>query len=396
MTVVLGLTSTACSFVQADAVGGGPIAGAGSAEAVPSGALEVAPALRGFWEQHSEELGAPAAAAVTRAGVVSQEFAGGTGYADPDGHVGYVTGGIRAAYQALGDAPEVGVPLDLQTCGEGARECVQHLSGGLLVWSKRDGARVVPADRTVRLAGAPNFRDVAGEGAGLAVADGANLRRGVVYRADALAELTGADILALTALGVTAVYDLRTPRVADQYPDPVIPGAENRLMNLFGRATSPFHPVTTLAEVAQRGRDTNRLFVTDRVMRRQLRELLEAVANSEGAVLIHCTEGKDRTGWASAMLQYIAGAGDDEVLAEYLKSNAYRKKTIATHAAEVRRNRGAAAAAVYTSARRVDASYLNAGLAEARARYGSITGYLTRGVGLSDETLASLRAKLRS
>lgn len=327
--------------------------------------------------------------------MVSQDFTDGTAYADAGGDVGYVTDGIRAAYQALGDAPEVGVPLDLQTCGKGGRECVQHLSAGLVLWSKQDGARVVPADRTVRLKGAPNFRDLAGEGAGLPLADGAHLRRGVVYRADALDGLTRADILALTALGVTAVYDLRTPRVASRFPDPAIPGATNRLMNLFGRATGPFSAPTTLAGVTRQARDTNRLFVTDPVMRRQLRELLEAVANSEGAVLIHCTEGKDRTGWASAMLQHLAGAGDDEVLAEYLKSNAYREKTVAAAAAEVRRSKGAQAAAVYASARRVDASYLRAGLAEARARYGSIDRYLSQGVGLSDSTIDALRAKLR-
>jgi protein-tyrosine phosphatase len=394
LTLVTGLTSTACSYLGKDAVAG-PITPVVTSGAASPAGLEVAPSLRGFWSRHEARIGAPAAAATTRDGYVSQDFADGTIYADADGHVGYATGGIRTAYRALGASPEVGVPLGLPTCGKGARECVQHMSNGMLLWSKQDGMRVVPADRTIRLTGAPNFRDVAGEADGLPLADGSHLTRGVVYRADALTDLTGADVLALTALGVTAIYDLRTPRAASRSPDPSIPGAKHRLMNLFGRANSPFSAPTTLAGVAQRGRDTNRLFVTDRGMRGQLRTLLEAVADSKGAVLIHCTEGKDRTGWASAMLQFIAGAGDDEVLAEYLKSNVYRKKAVAAAAAKVRRSKGAAAAEVYIGAHRVDASYLKAGLAEARARYGSIHAYLTKGVGLSDKTMDALRAKLR-
>ena len=38
--------------------------------------------------------------------------------------------------------------------------------------------------------------------------------------------------------------------------------------------------------------------------------------------IVHCTTGKDRTGWAIAALQLLLGVPDDEVLDDFLASNA--------------------------------------------------------------------------
>nr|WP_262982579.1 tyrosine-protein phosphatase [Rhodococcus sp. MTM3W5.2] len=42
----------------------------------------------------------------------------------------------------------------------------------------------------------------------------------------------------------------------------------------------------------------------------------------------------------------------------------------------------------------VDATYLEAGLAQITADYGSVSNYLTQGLGLSQDTITALKAKL--
>ena len=45
---------------------------------------------------------------------------------------------------------------------------------------------------------------------------------------------------------------------------------------------------------------------------------LEYLIDHDGPYLIHCTEGKDRAGFASAILECLMGAGADEVVSDYM------------------------------------------------------------------------------
>jgi protein-tyrosine phosphatase len=350
--------------------------------------------LQSLWSEHAEKIGRPAEPAVESDGVVRQQFHDGVMYADAQGHAGYVTGGIRVAYDSSADAGDVGTPLGVQVCVAKGTACYQAFTAGTILWSGDDGAQVVPAAKTLRLKVAANFRDVAGEGAGLPVAGGRTMKRGVVYRSDRLTGAETIDRLALRSLGLTDIYDLRTTETARRSPDPSIKGATYHLVNLFGTTRTPDDHPGTVAQVESSMKRMNERFVTDPVQRARLRNVLEAVAGSEGPVLIHCTEGKDRTGWTSAMLQLIAGADERAVLEQYLASNEYRKAVVAVEVEKVGARQGSAAARLYRAQRVLDASYLEAGLAAARARYGSVARYLRAGVGLSEETLRQLRERL--
>lgn len=44
------------------------------------------------------------------------------------------------------------------------------------------------------------------------------------------------------------------------------------------------------------------------------------ISHPEGPVLIHCNEGKDRAGMVSALLEALAGASMDEIIADYMTS----------------------------------------------------------------------------
>ena len=57
-----------------------------------------------------------------------------------------------------------------------------------------------------------------------------------------------------------------------------------------------------------------------------LAEGLRFLASHEGPYLVHCTEGKDRAGFVSAILECLMGAAADEVIADYMVTffNYYR------------------------------------------------------------------------
>lgn len=241
-----------------------------------------------------------------------------------------------------------------------------------------------------------NFRDVAGGGDGLLLADGSRMAVGVVFRSGKLAPISSADKSRLTKAGLSDIYDLRTPTVIDRTPDPAIRGAERHEANIFAvEASAPVRPAS-VAEAKDHMRTINRNFVASPAQRKAVASVLESIADDDGPVLVHCTEGKDRTGWISAMLQLIAGADEDSVVEQYLLSNTYREALIDREVAKVKRSNGTKAAQIKRALLQVDASYLKAGLAEIQDRFGDLDGYLTEGLKLSDQTIETLRARLRA
>ena len=213
-----------------------------------------------------------------------------------------------------------------------------------------------------------NFRDLAGSGAGLAVADGGRMARGVVFRSGKLQGLSAADKRVLVAAGVTDIFDLRTDEVAKRSPDPAVGRATYHLINVFA-VRSRVSPFPASVRAAERERQQlNRDFVADAKQRQRIGLLLRGMADAPGAVIIHCTEGKDRTGWVSAILQLIAGVDRETVIAEYLISNDRRAEIIDRGVAQARKARGRTAAEITRIRLVVAESYLRDGLDELESR----------------------------
>jgi protein-tyrosine phosphatase len=238
-----------------------------------------------------------------------------------------------------------------------------------------------------------NFRDVAGTG--LPLSGGATMTTGVVYRSGQLHGLSDADLLTLQKdLGITAIYDLRSKGAAKATPDRAIAGAPATVFDVFAGHNKAYKGKTAAGARAYM-RSMNRQFVTDAAQRKNIARVLRAIAGATGPVLIHCAAGKDRTGWVSAVLQQIAGASRNTIVSEYKLSNAYRKDLIKKRVADALRTSGARKAGIVKELEFNRRSYIEAGLNKASSKYGSFHRYLTRGLKLSDATIATLRAKLR-
>lgn len=247
---------------------------------------------------------------------------------------------------------------------------------------------------TPRLEGADNFRDLGGIGAGYATVEGGHVTRGVVYRSNALT-LSTRDLDHLATLDITEVIDLRTPEEIAAKPDSSIPGAtwvNENVLGSLGTSTAPSFTTPADAETMMTGAYTT--MVTDPAARDALAETLTRIAQADGAVIVHCTAGKDRTGWVSALLLHIAGVDDALIDNNYLLTNQYSRATISSTLAVIRSTNGESAAAAYAPLLGVQRSFLDASRSAAIAEYGSIDGYLQDGLGLSRTTLDILRGKL--
>lgn len=263
--------------------------------------------------------------------------------------------------------------------------------------------REPPAGSAIAVPSVPNLRDLGGWG----TADGRVIRSGRILRSVDLSRLVDDDVPALAALGVRTIVDLRTEPERVAAPDRVIPGVV-RTVNLdvlgesIGSLASHMAEVLSDPSLAAQlldGRRAQDLFVaTYRDMvaapgaRRAYRALFDEVLGADGAVLVHCTTGKDRTGWAAASLLLLLGVDADDVMAEYLLTN--EQLLPALEPLFERFAAGGGDATLLRPVLGVQQDYLEAALAEMRGRYGSIEAYFAAGLGIDAAGQAALRARM--
>jgi protein-tyrosine phosphatase len=259
-------------------------------------------------------------------------------------------------------------------------------------------------ERSLGLTGAPNARDLGG----LPTSAGGKVRTGLVYRASALGRLTDADVAALDRLGLVDVVDLRHGSEIEVAPPDRLPaGPHLAHIPIF----DPAHPVFTYVSAVLLGQDLSayaglaaqgtpgamlaiyRWFVSSADARAGFAAAVRRVAGTSGPVLFHCSAGKDRTGWLSAILLGALGVDRAAITADYLLTNKVQARINETILTAITSRRGVDEQAV-RPVLTVAPEYLDAAFAEAARCYGTFDGYLRAGLGLDDETLERLRVKL--
>lgn len=251
-------------------------------------------------------------------------------------------------------------------------------------------------EELLRLASADNFRDVAGPDTAYVAADGVPLRRGVAYRSNEL-QLSDVDAATISRLGVTAIYDLRADHEVEAHPDTEIAGATWHHLEVRGIPMVQLEDLSTREAADEVMRSVYRSFVEVAEARAAFAQLLQHVADAEdGATLFHCAAGKDRTGWAGALLLHVAGVDDATILEDYLLTNTFSSATRDKYLGLVREHLGEDKVPVYEVVMVVSEGFLQEGYDAIAATYGDRAGYLRDGLGLSEETLSRLRDRLRS
>ena len=237
--------------------------------------------------------------------------------------------------------------------------------------------------------GCLNVRDLGGLPAG----DGAAIRPGAIVRADSIRALTPAGWDALAAYGIRRIVDLRLQRELDDDAPSEAPVEVVHISVLgdFDKATLAYYD----ARLDEASDSASYLAWSygDFLERYHAEFALSvaAVADSPaGGVLVHCVEGKDRTGLVVALALRVADVAIADIAADYAKSAA---NLAPRHAAWIAEAADEAAARRLRLLLATPASAMSTALETLEARYGSASGYLISG-GIPAESLERLRGRL--
>lgn len=249
----------------------------------------------------------------------------------------------------------------------------------------------VQASHRISLQGANNVRDLGG----YRTASHQKIKSRLLLRSAKLANLTNKDKRTLTSrYHLKTVVDLRTPAVIGRTPDAKIAG-----VTLLKDPVVSDKTMASVNRVAKVSGSKSMIkmyqaFVTTAQARHAYRTLFQQLlaAPKNQAILWHCTSGKDRTGFASALVLTALGVPKTTVYQDYLASNTYNKSAINQQVATLKQQ-GASKQAITRKRDTlvVKKAYLDAAYQAADKKYGSLQGYLTKGLGLSKQNIAQLK-----
>jgi protein-tyrosine phosphatase len=189
--------------------------------------------------------------------------------------------------------------------------------------------------RHVVLDGAVNVRDIGGYRS----VGGPEVVRGRLFRGDSLCQLTSSDTERLDRLGLRTVVDFRTPGEVLLGGDDHLPFAvEYAHLPVSGGDLGAIYELIASGDHERQRRELgggraasfmvemNRGFVADARQREAFGAALRLLCSpGRLPLLYHCTGGKDRAGWMTAVVLTALGVPRELVLRDYLLSNDFHR-----------------------------------------------------------------------
>ena len=256
------------------------------------------------------------------------------------------------------------------------------------------------AHRLLNFEGIANFRDLGG----YANEQGQQVKWGVLYRSGTFAHSSRADLQGLQQLQLATLVDFRSGGEKDEEPNQLPQPASFTVIEIPTLDEGNKALVGEVMERVESGNfdgfdpdqfmlTANRQFATE--FTPQFRQFIHTVLDAGGKPVVwHCSAGKDRTGFASAILLRVLGVPQETVMRDYMESK--------QHALEARKNqllllrvfKGEEAADKLAIMMGVEEAWLRAAFEEIDARWGSFDNYVREGLQLSDGDIAQLQNQL--
>ena len=271
----------------------------------------------------------------------------------------------------------------------------------------------VLAQQFLPVRGIVNARDLGGYKA----ADGLTVKTGRLLRSAHLAEATNSDLRYLSGLPVSLVIDFRKEEELNGKIDRPVEGAryvslpidasgnaaaeatEEEKKKFTGRKKFDVKKVIVMAAFNDKAKKVAQnmypVLFFDPDCQAQFAEFFRLVLSADdGAVLYHCTQGKDRTGIASALLLAALGADRETIVADFDATNAIYQADVRKYSRRVRFLGGKEEeVGVVKAFLGANTENFVAALDELDRRYGSLDEYLRGPMGLSEEDIQNLRGR---
>ena len=222
-----------------------------------------------------------------------------------------------------------------------------------------------------------NLRDLGG----MQAADKRTIRKRLLIRSANLSEAEPEDLQ-----GISAVIDLRTTAEREEKPDRVY-GAAYLTLPVFEELTAGIsHEKEADKQRMPDMADLYRQLI--RECAESFRKILMAVMEhdfSSGAILWHCSEGKDRGGIVTALILEALGVSREDILKDYLLTNRINLPKAALIRDQLARTQGQEYAEEVYRVYIADESYLKA----AWETMGE--NYIRSGLGIEDRAVWRFR-----
>lgn len=287
------------------------------------------------------------------------------------------------------------------------KRCVNNVF--LFIFTQADSeVRLQVSERYLNLNSVKNARELGG----IPLSGGRIVRKGLLIRAGRLSELSSEDRIALSQQWkLTEIIDLRNSAEIAEHPNQTIPGVTTHVVPIFPngevgvtREDHGMDMIDLCICVANKYRNGG--------ARRLLEGLYPKMACNEsclkgirhffdilldhryGAVLWHCTSGKDRTGVTAALLLLALGASWETVLEDYLQTNIQtqqQREALCQGMAD--RNVAPELIEEIRTIESVDPVYLETCRHLIEEKYGSMDQFFVQALGLTEEKRIRLQRK---
>ncbi len=218
-----------------------------------------------------------------------------------------------------------------------------------------------------------------------------------LFRSAQLASITPDDARVMTSqLGIRAIYDIRNEWEVLGAPEPYVVGAKTiQLEPMTTRRRKSAHERFAAGVIGEYGEPEERMVANYRRYVQEyplLGRALRALAAEQVPALIHCVNGKDRTGVISAVIMKACGAHNDDIMQDYLLTNEINAVAIQAEADELSAGMSAHELAILMSFLEARPAYVRAFFDEINQQFGSFDAYLAHGVRLTPLQQEKLRA----
>ena len=267
------------------------------------------------------------------------------------------------------------------------------------------------SQRAIAFDGIENARDLGT----LVMQDGQTIRTGMLVRSGNLSKATDDDVATLKGTyHLTNVFDFRFEAEANAAPDRIINEVSythlSTLPQVFvagfssGRVDTTKTVTKDMLDILLRyafepqaqamSKGLYPAIITDSTAQRYYGEFLRGVLNAKGGVLWHCSQGKDRAGWASAFVLAALGASRETIVEDFDLSNQSYAPAVEAMTEKVKGKEGAEEAVAFIRAMvGVSRENFEATLDLIDQKYGSLSQYIENQLGFSSEEQRLLREK---
>lgn len=250
-----------------------------------------------------------------------------------------------------------------------------------------------------------NTRDLGG----FPTKDGKKIRSGKLIRSSKLYKLPKETVAALLKLGVTTVVDFRTERERMERPYCELPGVKYVTIPLLCMATRGITHEKSMASNIQE--DSKRIksefgtadnymaYVYDQMLFYEescklLSEFIKLVINEDGCVLWYCNQGKDRTGIAAMLLEWLLGVDEKLIVEDYTITDKFRRRKNRLQKLGLAMVPGKVQfKALLRAMMDAKPQYITEAMNEIKKRCGSVESYAEQYLKITEQDIKKLKAK---